>query len=118
VYGIDNSVTSLGRTVGPALSAACALWFSARATFLLTGFIFALACLLAAFTVCRSTPLHQFEEAESGRPATDLLPNHHSSQVFERRAERVRIHPRRLGQIPLASLPCFPLGFPAFPVFR
>ncbi len=53
VYGIDNSVTSLGRTVGPALSAACALWFSVRATFLFTGVIFALASALAARTVCR-----------------------------------------------------------------
>ena len=66
MYGIDNSVTSLGRTVGPALSAACALWFSVRSTFLLAGLVFALACLLAAFTVCRSTPLRLFERSESG----------------------------------------------------
>ena len=54
LYGIDNSVTSLGRTVGPALSAACALWFSVRTTFLFTGLVFALASVLAARTVCRS----------------------------------------------------------------
>lgn len=39
VYGIDNSVTSAGRTVGPLLGAACALWFSPRAIFVLTGLI-------------------------------------------------------------------------------
>jgi DHA1 family multidrug resistance protein-like MFS transporter len=53
VYGIDNSVTSAGRTVGPVLGAACALWFSPRATFVLTGVIFGAASLLAALTVCR-----------------------------------------------------------------
>ncbi len=53
VYGIDNAVTSLGRTVGPVLSAACALWVSARGTFLLTGCVFATAALLASRTVCR-----------------------------------------------------------------
>jgi MFS transporter, DHA1 family, multidrug resistance protein len=56
VYGIDNSVTSLGRTVGPVLSAVCALWFSARMTFLFTGCVFATASLLASRTVCRSSP--------------------------------------------------------------
>lgn len=54
VYGLDNSVTSAGRTVGPALSAACALWFSPRAVFGLAGLIFAGAAGLAAATVCRS----------------------------------------------------------------
>jgi len=56
VYGIDNSVTSAGRTVGPMLGAACALWFSPRAAFVLTGLIFAASSLLAALTVCRSSP--------------------------------------------------------------
>ena len=56
VYGIDNSVTSAGRTVGPVLGAACALWFSPRAAFLLTGLIFGAASLLAALTVCRTVP--------------------------------------------------------------
>jgi MFS transporter, DHA1 family, multidrug resistance protein len=55
VYGIDNSVTSAGRTVGPVLGAACALWFSPRATFVLTGVIFAGASLVGGLTVCRNT---------------------------------------------------------------
>jgi DHA1 family multidrug resistance protein-like MFS transporter len=58
VYGIDNSVTSAGRTVGPVLGAAVALWFSPRASFLLTGIIFGAASLLAAVTVCRAVPGH------------------------------------------------------------
>ncbi len=53
VYGIDNSVTSAGRTVGPLMGAACALWYSPRATFVLTGLIFGATSLLAALTVCR-----------------------------------------------------------------
>jgi DHA1 family multidrug resistance protein-like MFS transporter len=53
VYGLDNSVTSAGRTVGPMLAAACALWFSPRGTFVLTGLIYAASALLAALTVCR-----------------------------------------------------------------
>lgn len=56
VYGIDNSVTSAGRTVGPLLGAAGALWFSPRAAFVLTGALFGAAALLAARTVCRSVP--------------------------------------------------------------
>lgn len=56
VYGIDNSVTSVGRTVGPVLGAACALWFSPRAAFALTGLIFAAASLLGALTVCGRRP--------------------------------------------------------------
>jgi len=55
VYGIDNSVTSAGRTVGPLLGAACALWISPRAAFGCTGLIFGAGALLAALTVCRSS---------------------------------------------------------------
>jgi MFS transporter, DHA1 family, multidrug resistance protein len=54
VYGIDNAVTSAGRTVGPVLGAACALWFSPRATFVLTGLIFGVGSLLAGLTICRN----------------------------------------------------------------
>lgn len=57
VYGIDNSVTSVGRTVGPMLAAACALWFSPRGTFVLTGLIYGASALLAALTVCRPRAL-------------------------------------------------------------
>lgn len=57
VYGIDNSVNSAGRTVGPVLGAACALWFSPRGTFVLTGLILAASSLLAALTVCRPQAL-------------------------------------------------------------
>ncbi len=57
VYGIDNSVTSLARTVAPVLSAACVLWFSIPIAFLFTGVVFASASLLASRTVCRGTPL-------------------------------------------------------------
>jgi DHA1 family multidrug resistance protein-like MFS transporter len=53
VYGIDNAVTSAGRTVGPVLGAACALWVSPRATFVFTGLIFGIGALLAGLTVCR-----------------------------------------------------------------
>jgi DHA1 family multidrug resistance protein-like MFS transporter len=55
VFGLDNSVTSAGRTVGPMLAAACALWFSPRGVFVLTGFIFAAGSVLAALTVCRTS---------------------------------------------------------------
>ena len=57
VYGIDNSVSSAGRTVGPVLGAACALWFSPRGAFVLTGLILAASSLLAAMTVCRPQAL-------------------------------------------------------------
>jgi MFS transporter, DHA1 family, multidrug resistance protein len=53
VYGIDNSVVSAGRTVGPLLGALCAVWFTPRGTFVLTGSIFGASALLAALTVCR-----------------------------------------------------------------
>ncbi len=56
VYGIDNSVVSAGRTVGPLLGAACALSFTPRGTFFMTGLIFAAGALLAAVTVCRTKP--------------------------------------------------------------
>jgi MFS transporter, DHA1 family, multidrug resistance protein len=70
VYGIDNSVTSAGRTVGPVLGAACALWFSPRATFALTGLLFAAASLLGALTVCRRRPARSANPPPvlSGRP--------------------------------------------------
>jgi DHA1 family multidrug resistance protein-like MFS transporter len=69
VYGIDNSVNSAGRTVGPMLGAACALWFSPRAAFVLTGLIFAASSLLAALTVCRSSPSRPLDRSPvvSGR---------------------------------------------------
>jgi len=54
VYGIDNSVVSAGRTVGPILGAASALAFTPRGTFVLTGLIYGASSLLAALTVCRS----------------------------------------------------------------
>ena len=54
VYGIDNSLVSAGRTVGPMLGAACALWFSPGGAFVLTGLIFGASSLLAALTICRS----------------------------------------------------------------
>lgn len=57
VYGIDNSVTSAGRIVGPILGAACALWFSPRGTFVLTGLIFGAGSILASLTVCRPQAL-------------------------------------------------------------
>jgi DHA1 family multidrug resistance protein-like MFS transporter len=53
VYGIDNSVVAVGRTVGPLLAAACALWFSLRGTFVLVGLVFAASSALAMATVCR-----------------------------------------------------------------
>jgi DHA1 family multidrug resistance protein-like MFS transporter len=53
VYGIDNSAVAAGRTLGPVLAAACALWASLRATFALIGLIFAASSLLTALTVCR-----------------------------------------------------------------
>ncbi|MEI8191846.1 MAG: MFS transporter, partial [candidate division NC10 bacterium] len=53
VYGIDNSVTSVGRTLAPLLGAACAVWFSLRAAFLATGLLFAAVAVLAALTLGR-----------------------------------------------------------------
>ena len=54
VYGIDNSATSAGRSVGPVLGAVCALWFTPRGTFVLTGLIFGVSSILAGLTICRS----------------------------------------------------------------
>ncbi len=73
VYGIDNSVTSAGRTVGPVLGAACALWFSPRAAFALTGGLFGAAALLAALTVCRAVPAspRDRQRAAAGRSERD-----------------------------------------------
>jgi DHA1 family multidrug resistance protein-like MFS transporter len=56
VYGIDSSMTSAGRALGPLLGAACALWFSVRMTFVLAGLVFVAASALGAFTVCRPGP--------------------------------------------------------------
>lgn len=53
VYGIDSSVTSAGRALGPLLGVACALWFSLRMTFVLTGLVFVAASALGVFTVSR-----------------------------------------------------------------
>jgi DHA1 family multidrug resistance protein-like MFS transporter len=56
VYGIDNSITSIGRAVAPLLGASCAVWFSLRGAFLATGFIFAAVAAVAALTLCRTAP--------------------------------------------------------------
>ena len=56
VYGIDNSITSLGRTVAPLLGAACAVWFSLRGVFLLTSLIFVAVAIAAALTLSRAMP--------------------------------------------------------------
>jgi DHA1 family multidrug resistance protein-like MFS transporter len=54
VYGIDNSVQSIGRAVAPLLGAACAVWFSLRGAFLATSVIFAAVAIMAALTLCRA----------------------------------------------------------------
>ena len=54
VYGIDNSVQSIGRAVAPLLGAACAVWFSLRGAFLATSAIFAAVALMAALTLRRT----------------------------------------------------------------
>ena len=54
VYGIDNSVQSIGRAVAPLLGAACAVWFSLRGAFLATSVIFAAVAIMASLTLCRS----------------------------------------------------------------
>jgi len=53
VYGLDNSVVCVGRTLGPLLGATCALWVSPRAAFLVTGMIFGASALLGWLTVWR-----------------------------------------------------------------
>jgi MFS transporter, DHA1 family, multidrug resistance protein len=63
VYGLDNSVTSAGRAIGPVLGAAGAVWFSFRGTFVLTGLIFLVAAAVAALTVCRPTLPRRFDRA-------------------------------------------------------
>jgi DHA1 family multidrug resistance protein-like MFS transporter len=55
VYGIDNSITSVGRTLAPLLGAACAVWFSLRGAFLATSFIFVAVAVMAALTLRRPT---------------------------------------------------------------
>ncbi len=56
VYGIDNSITSIGRAVAPVLGASCAVWFSLRGAFLATGLIFAAVAVMASLTVCKIAP--------------------------------------------------------------
>jgi DHA1 family multidrug resistance protein-like MFS transporter len=56
VYGLDNSVVCAGRTVGPLMGAACALWFSPRAAFVVTGVIFGASAVLGWLTVWRPQP--------------------------------------------------------------
>ena len=56
VYGIDNSVVSVGRTLAPLLGAFCAVWFSLRAAFIATSLIFAAVALMAVLTICRTAP--------------------------------------------------------------
>lgn len=48
-FGLDNSVTSAGKTVAPLLGSAVALWFGLRSTFAVTALLFLLAGLLAAW---------------------------------------------------------------------
>jgi DHA1 family multidrug resistance protein-like MFS transporter len=54
VYGIDNSVQSIGRAVAPLLGAACAIWFSLRGVFVATGVIFAVVAIMASLTLPRA----------------------------------------------------------------
>ena len=68
VYGIDSSMTSAGRAVGPLLGAACAFWLSVRMTFAITGLVFVAASALGAFTVCRPSLDHR----RSRHAAADL----------------------------------------------
>jgi DHA1 family multidrug resistance protein-like MFS transporter len=48
VYGIDNSLMSAGRTIGPLLGTSFAVWLGLRSAFGVTAFIFALAAVLTA----------------------------------------------------------------------
>jgi DHA1 family multidrug resistance protein-like MFS transporter len=47
VYGLDNSINSAGRAVAPMIGASVSLWFGLRATFLATGAVFIITCILA-----------------------------------------------------------------------
>ena len=47
VYGLDNSIDAAGRTLGPLLGSAVAIWLGLRSTFVLTGAIFFAGVLLA-----------------------------------------------------------------------
>ncbi len=48
VYGLDNSITSAGRSVAPMLGSAVAFWFSLRSTFVATAALFLLSAILGA----------------------------------------------------------------------
>jgi DHA1 family multidrug resistance protein-like MFS transporter len=54
VYGIDNSVQSVGRAVAPLLGAACAVWFSLRGAFVATSVIFAAVAVMASRALPRA----------------------------------------------------------------
>jgi len=54
VYGIDNSVQSIGRAVAPLLGAACAVWLSLRGAFVVTSVIFAAVAIMASLTLPRA----------------------------------------------------------------
>ncbi len=48
VYGLDNSITSAGRSIAPMLGSAVAVWFSLRSTFAATAALFLLSAVLGA----------------------------------------------------------------------
>jgi MFS transporter, DHA1 family, multidrug resistance protein len=47
VYGLDNSIDAAGRTLGPILGSAVAVWFSLRSTFAATALLYLLAAMMA-----------------------------------------------------------------------
>jgi len=50
-YGLDNSITSVARGMGPLLGAGVAMWFGLRAAFVVTALIYLTAGSLAALTL-------------------------------------------------------------------
>ncbi|MGD9251906.1 MAG: hypothetical protein PVG19_11805, partial [Desulfobacterales bacterium] len=54
VYGLDSSITSGARVIGPLLGVGIAAWMGVRTVFLTAGLLYLLAALLAFLSLPRS----------------------------------------------------------------
>jgi MFS transporter, DHA1 family, multidrug resistance protein len=74
VYGLDNSVLSGGRTIGPLLGSLIAAWLGLRAAFAFMIVLYSLIVLVAAVLLPKQRPLSQPEAESAPITAGDLQP--------------------------------------------
>lgn len=70
VYGLENSVTSAGRTIAPLLGGAIAAWFGYRAAFGSVVIAYGLIVLVALFFIPRLREVHAAAPGGDGVPET------------------------------------------------